>query len=66
MTPRIVFFGTPSLGVIVLEKLIAEGLTPVAVVTREDKPAGRGQTPTSPPVKLTAQKYKIPILQPPK
>jgi methionyl-tRNA formyltransferase len=66
MKPQIVFFGTPRLGVQVLEKLIAKGFKPIAVVTREDKPAGRGQKPTPPPVKITAQKYNISILQPKK
>jgi len=64
--PRIVFFGTPQLGVQVLEKLILTGFKPVAVVTREDKPAGRGQKSTPPPVKIIAEKYKICVLQPKK
>lgn len=66
MKPRIVFFGTPQLGVQVLEKLITKDFKPIVVITREDKPAGRGQKPTPPPVKILAQKYKIPILQPKK
>jgi len=66
MRPRIVFFGTPQLGVQVLEKLIAKGFKPIVVVTREDKPVGRGQKTTPPPVKTVAQKHKIPIFQPKK
>lgn len=63
---RVVFFGTPKIGATVLEKLVKNDLTPVAVVTREDKPAGRGRKTNPSPVKLIAQKYKIPILQPKK
>lgn len=64
--PRIVFFGTPKLGATVLEELIANSQSPIAVVTREDKPAGRGQRVSLPPVKIVAQKHKIPVFQPPK
>lgn len=65
-SPRIIFFGTPKIGEIVLKELIANRLSPIACITREDKPAGRGQKPTPPPVKILAQKHKIPVLQPPK
>jgi len=64
LKPRIIFFGTPGLGVQVLEKLIFAGFKPIAVVTRVDKPVGRGQKPTPPPVKIIAEKYKITVLQP--
>lgn len=65
-TPRILFFGTPKIGEIILTSLIANNLSPIAVVTREDKPAGRGQKETPPPVKILALKSKIPVLQPSK
>lgn len=59
-----------------LEELIANSLSdrsedkldlsPIATVTREDKPAGRGQRVSLPPVKIVGQKHKILVLQPPK
>jgi methionyl-tRNA formyltransferase len=63
---KIIFLGTPEFGAIILEKLIGNNYKPVLVITAPDKPAGREQILTPPPVKITAQKYKIPILQPDK
>ena len=42
----------------------AESCEVVGVLTREDKPAGRGRKLTPPPVKVYAQSRDIPILQP--
>ncbi|RMH58149.1 MAG: methionyl-tRNA formyltransferase, partial [Bacteroidetes bacterium] len=39
---RIVFMGTPEFAVPSLERLVAAGYAPVAVVTGPDKPRGRG------------------------
>ena len=61
---KIVFFGTSEFGAIILEKLVQAGMAPVLVVTTPDKPAGRKQEFTSPPVKLIAEKFKLPIFQP--
>jgi methionyl-tRNA formyltransferase len=66
MRPKIIFIGTPEFGVIVLEKLIENGLKPALVITAPDKPVGRKQTITPPPIKTTAKKYKIPVIQPEK
>ncbi len=66
MQPKIVFFGTPLIGATVLEKLITKGFKPQAVVTRPNKPAGRKQILTPPPVKVLAEKHQIKVLQPPK
>ena len=63
---KIIFLGTPEFGAIILEKLIENNYKPVLVITAPDKPVGREQILTPPPVKITAQKYKIPILQPDK
>jgi len=63
---KIVFLGTPEFGAIVLEKLAKTEFKPVLVITELDKPAGRKQTLTPPPVKVLAKKYKIPISQPSK
>ncbi|MEK7512865.1 MAG: methionyl-tRNA formyltransferase [Patescibacteria group bacterium] len=59
-----IFFGTPRFAAIVLERLIAAGLPPVAVVTNPDRPVGRKKVVTSPPVKTLAVERAIPVLQP--
>ncbi len=64
MQERIVFMGTPDFAAEVLESLINKGYHIVAAVTQEDKKTGRKQILTPPPVKLMAQKYGIPVLQP--
>lgn len=61
---RIIFMGTPEFAVPSLEILIQSGYKPVAVVTAPDKPRGRGRKISMPPVKETALKHKIPVLQP--
>ncbi len=61
---RIVFMGTPEFAVASLEALVQHGYPPVAVITAPDRPQGRGQKLTPPPVKITAQKYQLPVLQP--
>lgn len=63
---KIVFIGTPEFGAIILEGIIKGDYKPILVVTASDKPVGRGQILTPPPVKITAQKYKMPVLQPEK
>lgn len=61
---RIVFMGTPDFAVLCLKSLIAAGHEVAAVFTRKDKPKGRKQTLTPPPVKVTAVENGIPIFQP--
>ena len=63
---KIIFFGTPVFAAIVLEMLSKSKFKPAAVVTEPDKPVGRKQILTPPAVKVVAQKYNIPILQPEK
>lgn len=63
---KIIFMGTPEFGAIILEGLINNGYQPILVVTAPDKPVGRNQDVTPPPVKVIAQKYNIPIAQPEK
>ena len=60
---KIVFFGTPEFAVPSLEMLISEGHEIVAVVTQPDKPKGRGNKLTAPPVKEFAVKHGIDVLQ---
>ena len=61
---KIIFIGTSEFAVPALEKLIKNNYTLLAVVTALDKPVGRKQEITPPPVKKAALKYKLPILQP--
>lgn len=63
---RIVFMGTPEIAAVTLEALLASPHKVVAVVSQPDKPAGRGYTLTPPPVKVLAEKYGVPVLQPEK
>lgn len=60
---RIVFMGTPEFAVPCL-KAIIEKHDVAAVFTQPDKPKGRKQILTPPPVKETALEYKIPVYQP--
>ncbi len=61
---RIVFMGTPDIASTVLERLIADGHDVCGVFTRMDKPQGRHQVLTPPPVKVTALEHNIPVYQP--
>ncbi|CAM4097869.1 methionyl-tRNA formyltransferase [Corallococcus exiguus] len=63
--PRIVFMGTPEFAVASLEACFDVGDV-VAVVTQPDKPKGRGNAVTAPPVKERALEKGIPVLQPQK
>ena len=60
----IIFFGTPQVAAHCLEYLINSGEKIIAAVTQPDKPVGRKQILTSPPVKKVAEAAKIPIFQP--
>ncbi|MGP4072600.1 methionyl-tRNA formyltransferase [Piscibacillus sp. B03] len=66
MTKKIIFMGTPDFSVPVLEALIKSEYEVVAVVTQPDRPKGRKRKLTAPPVKETALKYNLPVLQPEK
>ena len=61
---KIVFMGTPDIARQCLSQLIEDGYNIVGVFTREDKPVGRKQILTPPPVKLVAQEHDIPVFQP--
>lgn len=63
---RIIFFGTSSFAARLLEYLLQEGVSIVAVVTRPDRPQGRNLTLSPPPVKefLLKNHPNIPLLQP--
>ena len=61
---RIIFMGTPEFAVPPLEQLIQNKYQVVAVYTRPDKPAGRGRSLVSSPVKKAAIARGLPVLQP--
>jgi methionyl-tRNA formyltransferase len=61
---RVVFMGTPEFAAPSLQRLSDLGERLVAVVTQPDRPKGRGQRLTPPPVKLLAEKLGIPVFQP--
>lgn len=63
---KIIFMGTPDFSVPCLARLIDDGHEVTAVFTREDKPVGRKQILTPPPVKRLAVEHNIPVLQPKK
>jgi len=56
--------GTPEFAVPCLEILVENKFNVVAVITAPDKPQGRGQKIAFSPVKESALKLNIPILQP--
>lgn len=61
---RIVFMGTPDFAVPSLQALLGAGHEVCAVYTQPDKPQGRKQVLTPPPVKVLAQEHHIPVYQP--
>ncbi len=63
---RVVFMGTPDFAVPSLRALAARPdlVKILAVYTQPDRPAGRGQKVTEPPIKLLARELGITILQP--
>ncbi|HCP48010.1 MAG TPA: methionyl-tRNA formyltransferase [Deltaproteobacteria bacterium] len=63
---RVVFFGSPALAIPSLESLLSapEFCEVVAVVAQPDRPAGRGQKLTPPPVARRARERGLPLLQP--
>ena len=63
---KIVFAGTPDFAVAPLQKIIDSGFEVVGVITQTDTPQGRKGILTPPPVKVLAEKYSIPVMQPEK
>jgi len=63
---KIIFMGTPAFSAPILEGLIEKGYDVIRVVTQPDRPVGRKRVLTPPPVKETAMKYNIKVLQPEK
>jgi methionyl-tRNA formyltransferase len=65
-TLRLVFCGTPLFAVPTLEALLAAGHEIALVVSQPDRPVGRNQQLTAPPVKQFAVAAGLPITQPEK
>lgn len=63
---KVVFMGTPEFAVSLLEGLYKSNWAISCVITEPDKPFGRKQTLTPPPIKKCAQKYNLLIYQPKK
>ena len=61
---RLVFLGTPSFAVPTLERIVEAGHEVLAVYTQPDRPKGRSQELTAPPVKQTAVRLGLPVRQP--
>jgi len=61
---KIVFMGTPEFAVPPLKHLVLSGYQVVAVYTQPDKPAGRGRSLVSSPLKRAAVNWGLPLVQP--
>ena len=61
---RVVFMGTPQIAVPFLEALVEKNYPVVGVFTQPDKPAGRGYTLHSSPVRRSAESRGIPVMTP--
>lgn len=61
---RTVFMGTPEFALATLQGLLDFGLNLRAVYTQPDRPKGRGNQLTAPPVKKLALKHGIAVHQP--
>ena len=60
---RTIFMGSPVFALPTL-RLLAVNYLVVGVVTQPDRPSGRGQALTPPPVRVLAQELGIPTIQP--
>jgi len=63
---RVVYFGSTEFSLAGLEALVAGHYEIAAVVTRPDRPAGRGRAMSKTVVKARAEQFGIPVLQPEK
>jgi methionyl-tRNA formyltransferase len=61
---KIAFFGSSKFSVFCLEELSASGILPNLIITTPDMPNGRGLKLVPTPVKIWAEKNKIPCLTP--
>ena len=61
---KIVFMGTPPAAVPSLERILQDGHEVVAVYTQPDRPSGRGNKLSAPPVKEFALRNNLEVFQP--
>ena len=61
---KVLFMGTPEIARGCLEQLVNDDWNVIGAFTREDKPVGRKQIMTPPPVKVCAMEHNIPVYQP--
>ena len=61
---RLVFLGSPPFGTPVLRRLLTSSHEVVAVVTRPDRPRGRGRGVHASQVVLLAEEHGLTLLQP--
>ena len=61
---RIIFMGTPEFAAPAIDALLEAGHEIAAVFSQPDKPKGRGNKVTPPPVKVKALEHGIPVYQP--
>jgi methionyl-tRNA formyltransferase len=61
---RTVYFGTSAFAATVLERLAASEHRPALVVTRPDRPKGRGRHVQAPPVAVAARELGLEVIQP--
>lgn len=61
---NILFMGTPDIAAAALNAILEAGHTVCGVYTRADKPVGRKQVLTPPPVKQAALAHGLPVFQP--
>ncbi len=61
---KVIFAGTPDFAAQHLQALLNAKLNVVAVYTQPDRPAGRGKQLTPSPVKVLAEQYQLPVMQP--
>lgn len=61
---NIMFMGTPEISATCLRRLLEDGHGICAVITREDKPRGRGNVMTPTEVKALALEHSIPVYTP--
>ena len=62
---RVVFMGSPSYAIPVLEAVMSLDHQVAGVYTQPDKPAGRGRAPEATPLKAYALERGLAVLQPP-
>lgn len=61
---KVVFFGTPTFAVPVLERLLDSRHSVAGVITQPDRARGRGQKTGDGPVKQCAVRHRLTVLQP--